>query len=371
MSRFRAFLLVAAFAALATAFAACGGGSSDDPQEVIDNATVEGVESGDLDLSISIKADGKEGGNLDLSLSGPFQQEGEGELPQLDLAVKADGEFGDESIAFDGGLTLLADKAYVGYEGTEYEVDATTYGFVKAAIEDAQQKGESESSSADVTACQEAATGIEIGDFIDNLSDEGSVDVEGTGTTQVSGDLNVGGAIDAIVQLTEDPACSAQFEAAGSALPVDELKAAKEVLTEAIQEAQVEVYVGDDDIIRKAVANLTIAPPEGVDSEGVNSLEMDFEMTLGGVNEPQTIEAPSGAKPLTQLFQKLDVNPIELLEAGSSAEGLEGLLEGGVGGSSGGGSGGGGGSALPSAEYLECLKDVKSAADLQKCEGLM
>ncbi|HSK49744.1 MAG TPA: hypothetical protein VK889_04525 [Solirubrobacterales bacterium] len=373
MSRFRAFLLVAALAALATTFAACGGGSSDDPQEVIDNATVEGVESGNLDLSISIKADGKEGGNLDLSLAGPFQQEGKGKLPQLDLAVKADGAFGDESLNFDGGLTLLSDKAYVAYEGTEYEVDATTFGFVKAAIEDAQQKGESESSSADVTACQEAATGIEIGDFVDNLTDEGSVDVEGTSTTQVGGDLNVGGAIDAIVQLAEDPACSAQFEAAGSALPIDELKAAKSVLTEAIQEAQVEVYVGDDDIIRKASANLTIAPPEGADAEGVSALEVDFEMTLGGVNEPQEIEAPSGAKPLTQLFQKLDVNPIELLEAGSSAEGLEGLLEGGIGGSSGGSGGGGGGgnSALPSSEYLECLKDVKSAADLQKCEGLM
>lgn len=372
MSRFRAFLLVAAFAALATTFAACGGGSSDDPQEVIDNATVEGVESGDLDLSISIKAEGEEGGNLDLSLAGPFQQEGKGELPQLDMTVKADGAFGDESIAFDGGLTLLQDKAYVAYDGTEYEVDATTYGFAKAALEDAQQKGESESSSADVTACQEAATGIEIGDFIDNLSDEGSVDVEGASTTQVGGDLNVGGAIDAIVQLAEDPACSAQFEAAGSALPVDELKAAKSVLSEAIQEAQVEVYVGDDDIIRKATASLTIEPPKGTDAEGVSSLELDFEMTLGGVNEPQTIEAPSGAKPLSQLFQKLDVNPIELLEAGSSAEGLEGLLEGGVGGSSGGGSGNGGGnSGLPSAEYLECLKGVKSAADLQKCEGLM
>ena len=369
MSRFRVFLLSIAFAALATTFAACGGSSdsSEDPQKVIDSATFEGVESGNLDLSLSVKAEGDEGGNLDLSLSGPFQKEGKGKLPQIDLSAAAKGDFGDESIDFEGGLTLLKDKAYVEYDGTEYEVDATTFGFVKAAIEEAEQQGGG-TNPADVTACQEAATGLEAGDFISNLTSDGSADVDGTSTTEVSGDLNVNGAIDAIVKLTEDPACSSQLEAAGP-LPLDELESAKGVLDELLKKAHVEVYVGDDNIIRKVVAELSIDAPEG-EEEGVSSVDVNFELSLGKVNEEQTLEAPSGAKPLNELFQKLDINPIELLEAGSSG-GLEGLLEGATSESLGGSSGGGSVPSPQEAEkLLDCLKNVKSAADLAKCEAL-
>lgn len=375
MSRFRLTLLLVAIAALASVFAACGGSddsSSEDPQNVIDNATLKGVESGNLDLSLGVNADGDEGGNLDLSLSGPFQSEGNGKLPQLDLTASAKGSFGDEDVDFEGGLTLLSNKAYVSYDGTDYEVDATTYGFVKSAIEEAEQQGAGGGNPADVTACQEAATGLEVGDFVDNLETTGSADVGGTDTTEVSGDLNVEGAIDAIIELTEDPACKSQFEAAGSSgLPLDELESAKGVATEAIKKAHVEVYVGDDDIIRKLVAELTIEAPKGEESEGIESVDLSFEMSLSGVNEKQTFEAPSGAKPLNELFQKLDVNPIELLEAGSSG-GLGSLLEGSEGSS--GGSSSGGSSEMPSPQQakklLECIENVKSAADLAKCEEL-
>jgi hypothetical protein len=371
LSRFRAFLLLVAFAAMATALTACGSSSSDksseDPQQVIDTATLQGVESGSFDLAIGITAEGEEGGDLDASVSGQFQSEGKEKLPQLDLSVDANGAFGDESVDFAAGLTLLSDKAYVEYDGTEYEVDPTTFGFVKSAIEKVQDQQGAEGASADVTACQEAATSLKVGDFVDNLANDGSADVDGTSTTKISGDLDVSGAIDSIVELAEDPACSAQLEAAGP-LPLDELESAKGVLGEAIKKAHVDVYVGDDDIIRKIAAELSVEPPEEAGEEGPSKVDLSFELTLSNVNEEQTISAPSGAKPLNQLFQKLDVNPIELLELGSSG-GLEGLLEGATGGSSSGGS-----SATPSPEnaqeYLECLKNVGSAADLQKCEAL-
>ena len=374
MSRFRIFLLLAALAALATAFAACGSSdkSSEDPQQVIDNASLEGVNSGDIDLSLGIKSAGEEGGDVSVSLSGPFQSGSKGNLPQLALTASAKGSAKSESIDFEGGLTLLSDRAYVNYQGTEYEVDPTTFGFVKSSFEQAQQQGGSEANPADVTACQEAATGLKVGDFVDNLTNDGSADVGGTGTTKISGDLNVGAAIDAIIKLTENPACSSQLEAAGP-LPIGELEAAKGELTSAVKQAHVEVYVGDDDIIRKLEAELTIEP-KGTSNEKV---EVDLSLSLSGVNEEQEISAPANAKPLEGLFQKLNINPIELLEAGSSGKGLGSLLEdvtGGIGSSSGGesssggseGSGGGNQQA-----YLECLKGAKTPADLQKCASMV
>ena len=114
--------------------------------------------SGNIDLSLDINAEGDEGGNIDVKLSGPFQSGAKGDLPQLAMTASAKGTAKGEDIDFEGGLTLLSDRAYVNYEGTEYEVDPTTFGFVKSGFEQAQQEGSgSESNPADVTACQEAA----------------------------------------------------------------------------------------------------------------------------------------------------------------------------------------------------------------------
>lgn len=375
MSRIRVFALLATLVALTSAFAACGGGgdSSDDPQQVIENATLKGAESGDLELSLDIAASGDEGGDLSASLSGPFQSQGKDDLPLLDMTAKVNGTADGEPVDFEGGLTLLSDRAFVAFEGDEYEVDPTSFGFIKSSIERAQQKGSNE--DGDVTACQEAAIGLEIDDFVGNLTSEGGEDVDGTSTTKVSGELNAERALDAIIELLETPACAAQLEAAGP-LPLDELEEARGELTSALKKAHIDVYVGDDDIIRRVAAEVVIEPK---DSKG-EKVAVELDLTLSGVNEEQEISAPSGAKPLEELFGKLGVNPLELFEAGSSGD-IKGLLEGlaegiagGEPGSEGGsGSGGGsssGGSADDRQAYLKCLQEVETASDLQKCANL-
>ncbi|MET0557052.1 MAG: hypothetical protein ABW065_00055 [Solirubrobacterales bacterium] len=368
MSRFRTFALLAALLALAATLAACGSSSKsdEDPQKVVESATLEGVKSGNIDLSLGVEAEGKEGGDVKVSLSGPFQTTGGKEsLPELDMTAKANGSLEGEDVDFEGGITVLSDRAFVNYKGTEYEVDPTTFGFVKSSFEQAQQGSGEESGSADVSACQEAAEGLKFGDFFETLENEGSADVEGTSTTKVSGDLNVGGAIDALIKLTENPACASQLEAAGP-LPIGELEAAKSEVTGAVKKAHAELYVGDDDIVRKVAAELSVEP------KGSNEkVDIDLELTLSGVNEDQTITAPSGAKPLEGLFRQLNVNPLELLEAAQGEGGfeglLEGLMEGATGGSSSGGGSNGGGSQQ---EYLDCLKEANSPTDLQHCASL-
>lgn len=371
MSRIRILALFATLAALAAVFTACGGGGSDnsgeDPQKVVEEASLEGVESGEFDMSLHVNAEGDEGGEFDLGLSGPFEMGAKGELPQAEVSAEAEGEASGEDIDFEGALTLLTDRAFVEYEGTSYEVDPTTFGFLKSAFEQAQQQ---EGSEADVTACQKAAEGIKFGQFADNLENEGSEDIDGTSTTKVSGDLNVSGAIDALIQLTEDPACSSQLEAAGP-LPIGELEEAKGELTKAIKKSHVEIAVGDDDIVRKFAMELTVEPPEAKGEK----VELEMELSLSGVNEEQSFQKPSNAKPLEDLFQQLGVNPLELLEGGGS-EGIGGLLEGLMGGSSssGGPSSGGGselGSAADQKAYVQCLGKAQTTADVQKCAQLI
>jgi len=326
----RILTLFVALIAMAATISACGGGDSDDPQAVVDDATLQGVESGDIDLSLGVDVEGKEGGHIDLSLSGPFRSESEADLPELDLTATANGSLDGEKIDFDGGLTLLGEEAYVQYQGTEYEVDPTTFGFVKATL---QQRAGVESKSSEASACQEAASDLSLGNFIDEAKSEGSVDVGGTETTKVSGDLNATEAIDAVIELSEDSACSEQLNAAGPVPSVAELEKAKSQVQSSVKAAHVDLYVGDDDIVRRVEAQVTVEPSKGSAKGGAKSVEMNLDLTLTGVNEGQTISAPQGAQPLRKLFLKLGVNPIELLElaeggVGGAGGGLNGLLEG-------------------------------------------
>jgi hypothetical protein len=386
LSRKRTFALLASFAALAALLSACGGGgggSSADPQQVIENATFKGVESGNVDLTINVKSTGEHGGNMKVDLTGPFQSTGKESLPELAMAVKANGEADGENINFEGGLTILGDRAYVGYKGKNYEVDPTTFGFVKSGFEEAEQEGEKESKGGEVTACQKAATSLRLEEFVDNLENEGGEEVEGVKTTKLSGDLDPQRGVDTIIKLLETPACASELEAAGP-LPLGELKKQKDELTGAIKKAHVQVYVGEDDhIVRKVAADLTVEPPgSGEQSE----VELDF--TLGGVNEKQTIKAPANAEPLENLFGELGINPLELLgmmqggggdNFGSLFEGITGAI-GGDDNSSGGGNSGSSGKSLSemgeavssgAKEFQECLAEAKSAADVQKCASLM
>jgi len=383
LSRKRSVLLLAAFAALAAILSACGGGgggSSEDPQKVIESATFEGIESGEVALSVNVESEGDKAGNVKVDLSGPFQTTGKASLPELALAIKADGDAEGENVNFDGGLTVLGDRAFIAYDGTNYEVDPTTFGFIKSGFEEAAQEGGSEGGGGETTACQQAAESLDLGDFIDNLENEGSEDVDGVGTTKLSGDLNPKKAIEAVIKLAESSACSSELDATG-ALPLDELKEQESELTETIKKAHITVNIGEDDQIpRKVAAEMTIEPK---DSNEVAEVELEF--TLSGVNEEQTIKAPAGAEPIEKLFEKIGINPLELLgmlEGGGSG-GLDSLLEGIGGESEGSSSGDLGGqieegleeAELPSAEdskeFTECLDNAESAADVQKCATLM
>jgi hypothetical protein len=361
-----------ALVALTAALAACGGSSSSDPQSVVEEATLKGVESGKIKLALGVNVQGEKGGKVDVDLSGPFQSEDEAEYPELDLAFSARGTLGGKDLDREGGVTLLGNKAYVAYEGTEYEVDSTTFNFIKSTL---KQQGGGQGQSSEIAACQEAAGELEISDFVENLKSDGSADVGGTSTTKVGGDLDAPGAIEAFSKLVEDPTCSEQLSAAGPLPSAAELDKAKSTVRDSLESAHVDLYVGDDHIVRRISAQATIEPPKS-SKAGAKKVELDLDLTLTGVNEEQTISAPSNAKPLSNLFLKLGINPIELLGAFQNAgsEGIGGLLEGlsGAGGSAGGNGGGGGSSGGGGQQsYYECLGEAHTPVDIQSCTGLL
>jgi len=369
LSRAHTLSLFVALVALTATLTACGGGGgSDDPQAIVDEATLQGIESGKIDLALDVDVKGEKSGNVDVSLSGPFQSESEAELPELELAFAAKGSLGGEKIDREGGFTLLGNKAYVAYEGSEYEVDSTTFNFVKSML---KQQGGGQSQPSEIAACREAASGFELDKFLENPRDEGSAEVGGTSTTKVSGELSVTSAVEAVSELVDDPACNEQLKATGQ-LPSDaELDEAKSTVKDSLKSGHVELYVGDDHIVRRISARATIEPRKS--SPSAKRVDLDLDLTLSGVNEEQTISAPSSAKPLSNLFLRLGINPLELLDAfqnGAGSGGLGGLLEklndlGG--GAADGGDGSGGGRQ----SYYECLGEADTPVDIQSCTGLL
>ena len=381
-SRLSIALAILAVAALGVGLAACGGGgggSEESPQAVIENATLEGIESANLDMSLKVKSTGKEGSDLNVSVSGPFESQEGSNLPQLDIEATAKGNYKGEDVNFDGGLVLLPNSAFVKYEGVQYEVDPTTFGFVESII-DRSQKGSAGESNG-ITGCRQAVGGLDFTKLGEDLKNEGTVSVGGTDTTKLSGDLDPSGATDLLSELSEDPACRTVLGAAGKIPSVGNLKKSGDELSESLKSAHVEFYVGEDDhIVRRVVAEVLVEP-KGSKKE---SSEVDLEVTLEGVNEEQEIVAPSGAKPLSDLFLKLGINPLELAGSLQRGEGIQSLLKqlgkkgSGLpnlfGGNSGGGeaeegngAGSGAGGAERALSYAECVKGAHSAADLQKC----
>jgi hypothetical protein len=378
LTRLRTLFLFGTVLALAAVLAACGSSgnsssaSNENPQTVVDDATLQGIKSGNLDLSLGVDAEGSQGGKVDVSLSGPFQGQGTGQLPQLDMNLKASGSINDKDVDFEGGLVLLADRAYVNYKGTEYEIDPTTFSFVKSTLLQAPGQGQSGLSKS----CQDAVGGLKVGDFVNNLSNDGSSDVGGTSTTHVSGDLDLTGAIDQLSSVTDNPACRSQFKSVGKLPAGAKLDQAKAMLSSVVKTAHVDLYVGDDNIVRRITVQLTIEPPAGSGS-GPKKVSLSIDLTLTDVNEPQTITAPSEAKPINDLFQQLGINPLSLLSPGGlgnlagGAGGLGGLLNGLNGSSGGSGSSGSSGTGGASPQtYLQCLQHATTPADLQKCASL-
>lgn len=361
MTRFRTFFLLCLLAlAVPIVIAGCGSDDSndEDPQTVLDETFNNDtkVSSGDLSLSASVNAEGEQGGNFEFSLSGPFQGDPDNEntLPQLDWTASASGEGAGQSIDFSGGLVVTADNAFVEYNDQAYEVGTEAFTQLKQAFEAqaAQQAGNTDAQGTFQEQCATAieqaggdasACDIDLQSWLTELTNEGTEDVGGTESVHIHGDVNVEQMLTDIGNLA-----SSVPQASSSGFDPSQLSA----VSGAVTDASIDVYSGEeDDILRKLDFNLTVDPsalaPEGV-TVPVGEITIDFGVEIAGLNEEQTIDAPSGAKPINELLSDLGVDPSQI-----------GAIPGLPGGSS-GGSGGGG-------DYLQCVEQASTPAEINEC----
>jgi hypothetical protein len=372
LTRIRTLLAICAIALpVPAAIAGCGddddssGASDADPQQVLD-ATFDNensISSANVDLDLSVSAEGDEGGSFEASLTGPFQGDPDNPntLPQLDWTLTATGEGGGQSLDFEGGAVVTEDNAYVEYGGTAYEVGSENFQAAKKDLEagapaeenlgfsEAFRRGCEESvrqQGGDPSSCD-----FDVSAWLTNQTTEGTEDVEGTETTHVSGDLNVEQV------LTDIGGIAAGFPQAQQA-PFDFNNLGQ--LSTAVEDASFDVYSSvEDNTLRKLEFNLAIDPSalSAGTEVPVNSVNVGFTLTLSGVNEEQTIEAPSDAQPIEELGAQLNLGALGLQ--------VPELGGGGVPNIGGGGRGGAGSDAAQA--YLECISQAQTAEDQAAC----
>ncbi|MGH2984344.1 MAG: hypothetical protein ACRDK5_08830 [Solirubrobacterales bacterium] len=358
MHRTRALILIALAFALGLAVAACGGGgevSGEDPHQVLQDTfnNEQSIDSGSFDLSLKVDAEGDQGGTFEGSLGGPFQSQ-EGKFPQFDLNADINLDTSAQDFSGSAGLTSTGEGAFVSFQDTDYEVPQELFDQFSTSYEQLQQQSQSQGDQGNNFL---NSLGIDPTNWLTDLSNEGTEDVDGTETVHISGQADVPRLVEDIKKIAQNAPNVGQQVTPQQLGQLDQL-------TSIIKSADFDVYSGEsDNLLRKLDANLELTPPAGT-AGSPDSVTLEVSLTISDVNEPQTISAPTGAQPLANLLQQFGIDPSQ----------LGGALRGGL------GAGGalpqsGGSQAAPSGSssqaYLQCLQQAQGEAAVSECAQLL
>jgi hypothetical protein len=330
--------------------AGCGGGGGDDEASSSTDVnqllkdTFSGkkdIKSGKLDLAINVSAGSN--GTFNAKLSGPFESQGSGKMPKLDIDATLEG--GGQS--FQAGVTSTGDKGFVSYAGTDYAVPDSVFKQFKAGFEESAKKATSQNQNQSL-----ATLGIDPSKWLTNAKNEGDAKVGDTDVIKITGDVDVSKLLDDVNNALQKIRSIGGAQA--SSLP-DQLSAAdKKQAEDAIKDLSVEIYTGKDDkILRRMVVAMKLAA-----QNDTADLKLDFQLL--DLNEGQDISEPENTKPFNDLASKLN------------GLGLGGL--GALGGAAGGSSSGSGssGSQQNLEKYSQCIQEANGDnTKIAKCADLL
>jgi hypothetical protein len=327
--------------------AGCGGGgeeadSSTDVDQLLEDtfSGSKSISSGQIDLAASLETDG--GQPIKLNLSGPFQSEGAGKLPQLDL----DASFAGGGQSIEAGVTATTDEAFVSYGGDTYEIAGPVFQQFKAGYEETAKKSEDQQDQS------LASLGLDPRRWLTNAKNAGEAKVGDTDTIKITGDVDV-------MKLLEDVDGALEkvrsLGVQGSEqLPERLTDEEKQQTADAIKNLSVEIYTGADDrILRRIVIALGLTDPNSQ-----QAFDVRFDLQLLEVNEDQEIEAPENAKSFEELTKKLE--ELGLTDLGGLGVGIGGT--------------GGGSSATDQGlqKYSECIREAGGdKAKVRECASLL
>ena len=300
--RLRRPATVLAILVLAAAGAGCGstgdpGGGSDEARTLLENAFEKGsADSGDLELEV--KADVEGIGFLEdplrLHLRGPFKKSGERKLPSLDWDVAFDGA----SLKLSGGVIATGSNAYLQFHGRSYELGEDV--FARFARRLALKEPDRPLSPGQL--------GMDPASWLEDPKVEDGEEIGGDDTRKVTGSVNVRKVVKDMVDVIESPAVRKRLERAGGAAR-DGPKPTEKDLEEiegAIEDADVELNVDQNDVLRRFFAEIDLNLKDDGEGEDVKG-KVSFAYVLREVGTNPVIRPPADARPLRELTGGLDL----------------------------------------------------------------
>jgi hypothetical protein len=361
-------LALAVLALVVGLVAGCGGGSEGDAKALLKRGFNGSIPSANVTVDISAKVDGvpQLTQPVRLKLGGPYKSNGPKTLPSLnwDVSVSGGGQ------TFSAGLISTGDKAFVNFQGTNYQVGDSTMAQLQRAAAQGSTGGSKSLKQ----------FGVDPLRWVTGASVEGESDVAGVKTKHVSTGID-------IAKLFQDlnKVVAKAGGAVGQARPSQLTPAVINSIKNVVKDPKLDVYVGKDDgKIRRFALSLNFDVPQKSQqaARGIKGGNLTVSVEFAGVGEPQTIQAPANAKPISELGKQLRglggalgaTGGIGGSTGGSSAGGSSGLPGGTPGGTP--GSAGGGGKSPTSEQfqkYAQCLNNAKPSdtAALQKCSELL
>jgi hypothetical protein len=232
------------------------------PKQQLEAAfTSDGLKSASFEGELSFSSLGEK--NV-LEASGVFEDRGPKEMPVVDIDVKVDAKSAD--LDLEGGFGTNGDRAWFTRGDTAYAVPQGPWDKIVEARESgtgaAQDSPELE---------------LEPSGWLRKVTSEDGGEIDGIETTHLSAEVDAGGAIAQIAQAMAD----------AGRLAASPLPNAAQRLRGLLSDAELEVWIGKDEIIRRLKFELSGR------GDAARPVEMDLRFELSGVNEPQEVSIPA------------------------------------------------------------------------------
>jgi hypothetical protein len=350
--RFRFAALLALVLASVAGISACGGdsGSEQDANALLKDTfgADQNIKSGKLALNLAFDGNGLKTikGPVSLKVAGPFETQGKGKLPKLDISIALTGG----GTNFSAGVVTTGDQGWIKLQGTSFLVDDQTFAQFKQGYEEASAKNGDKKNGQTLS-----SLGVDPLRWLTDPQIEGTEEVGGAETTHITAGIDVGALLDDLSTLLSK---AGQLGQSAGAVPSKLTEQQRKDIEASVKNATVDVWTGKDDhALRRLKIAVDIDVPQAVRprSGGLTTGTLGFDLAIADLNEPQDIVAPKNARPLSELQQ---------------------LIAGGATGAT--GSSGSGQQAAPttttpsgSSKYLDCISAAGSnVAEIQKCATL-
>jgi hypothetical protein len=285
------------------AVGACGGGGHNKQAAAVKSpaklvsasfAASDAINSGRVSLALEVRLDGIKqlgGKPISLTVSGPFRRDGGGISTDLQATVSA------ASASAKIGFVRVGRTSYVGIDGTFYELPAGGIGkLVTGASGLSGVSGLSGAAPRVHSTGPLSSLGIDPRSWLQDAHMAGQKTIGGVLTDHLAAQIDIANVLNDISKLIGGSAGTGAASTSTSVL---------ELVQSAITTAKVDIYTGvADHIIREFDLDIAFSVPSlaaGV-LGGLTGGSLKLDLTLTDLGGPQTITAPAGARPASQLL---------------------------------------------------------------------